>query len=107
MEASTTTRIPTGQLRCHGLVREMRKRVDWESWVDGEKIVDGFARLQKVDECLHRNSSICKAGNTVHDLLSMVTPHALLCSVLVTDFMIRAPQPHWADPCQVHRNLYP
>ena len=36
--------------------------------VDGEKIVDGFARLEEVDEGLQGHSSICKAGCTVQDL---------------------------------------
>ena len=36
--------------------------------VDGEKIVDGFARLEKVDERLHGYSSICEAWGTVQDL---------------------------------------
>ena len=37
--------------------------------VDGEKIVDGFARLQKVDERLRRHARLGEAGRYVHDLL--------------------------------------
>ena len=36
--------------------------------VNSEEVVDGFARFEKVDECLHRHSSACKAGCTVQDL---------------------------------------
>ena len=36
--------------------------------VDGEKIVDGFSRLEKVDECLHGYSRTYKARGTVQDL---------------------------------------
>ncbi len=38
------------------------------SWVDGEKIIDGFSRFKKVDECLHGYSTACKARGTMQDL---------------------------------------
>ena len=37
--------------------------------VDRQKIIDGFARLQKVDECLHRHSRMCEARRSVYDIL--------------------------------------
>ena len=40
----------------------------WNGGIDGEKIVDGFSRLEKVDECLYGNPTICKARRTVQDL---------------------------------------
>jgi hypothetical protein len=69
MEASITTRMPVDRLQYRGLVREMRNVLPKNGGVDGEKVIDGLACLQKVDERLHGHSRVSKAGRSVHDLL--------------------------------------
>ena len=50
--------------------------------VDGQKIVDGFACFQKVDERLHRHACMGKARCSVHDLL-VDGHHARQCALLL------------------------
>ena len=40
----------------------------WNRWVDGEKIVDGLSRFEKIDKRLDRYPTVGKARRTVENI---------------------------------------
>lgn len=40
----------------------------WDEGIDGQKVVDGFAGLEKIDEGLNSYASVGEARRSVHDV---------------------------------------